>query len=161
MKEFNSTPGKTASTPQLTHKPMAKNYVRAKKYAGEKQNQINSDVESTYRLIIEEVKKLYSTLPNPNDRIIVELDLTKQEVNPTGIFSFLTPHFYLYIECDVMDRYKVEYELFNCPFEAEIMKLLKTGIVRSYSTEIMKQPDYPAFFEEVIRVQPQRFIRVL
>lgn len=111
--------------------------------------------------LISQVKDLYSKLPNSDDRIVVEMNRAQEPNNPISIYCFMTQHFYFYLECDMMLRYRVEYQLFNCPFEQEILKAMKQTILRSHSTEIMKMPNYPAFFKEVLRVQPEKFKRVL
>jgi hypothetical protein len=161
MTEFNSTPQKKDKQTDSAYKQVSKNHIKAARFAGTTQKQINQAIDDSYHTLIDHVKELYSTLPNSDDRIVVEMNRAQEPNNPISIYCFMTSHFYFYLECDMMLRYRVEYQLFNCPFEQEILKAMKQTILRSYSTEIMKMPNYEAFFKEVLRVQPNRFKRVL
>jgi len=161
MTEFNSTPQKKDHQKDSAYKQVSKNHIKAARFAGTRQKEINLAIDSSYHTLISQVKELYSTLPNIDDRIIVEMNRAQEPNNPISIYCFMTTHFYFYLECDMMLRYRVEYQLFNNPFEQEILKAMRQTILRSYSTEIMKMPNYPAFFKEVLRVQPEKFKRVL
>ena len=159
MAEFHSIPQKTPLTRETR---VPKTYNKAKAMNKESsQRRINEAIEGSYHALKDHVKKLYATLPNEDDRIIVEMDRTKEPATVMSMYSFLTKHFYFYIECDVMLRYRVEYQFDNCPFEAEITKCMQETILRSHSTEVMKMPNYPEFFKEVLQVQPERFKQVL
>jgi hypothetical protein len=161
MVEFNSTPEKKEHQKDSAYKQVSKNHIKAARFAGTTQKSINTAIDQSYHTLIEHVKKLYSKLPNVDDRIVVEMNRAQEPNNPISIYCFMTPHFYFYLECDVMLRYRVEYQLFNCPYEKEITKAMKQTILRSYSTEIMKMPNYQTFFKEVLRVQPDKFKRVV
>ncbi|HEX8608011.1 MAG TPA: hypothetical protein VF679_05165 [Pedobacter sp.] len=156
MKESNSTQPKTDVRP----KSMPQNHSKAKKMQDCSLKRTNEGIENSYHALKDYVIKLYKTLPNESDRIIVERDRSKEPMNQMGMYAFLTPHFYLYIECDFMLRYKVEYQLASCPFEKEILKELKETILRSHITEVMKMPNFPVFFSEVLKYQKE-FTRIL
>ena len=161
MTEFNPIPKKKDALINPPTKSVYKHHQKAAKFASPNQKKINLAINDTYHLLIELVKELYSTLPNESDRIIVEMNRAEEPLNPICMYTFLTPHFYFYLECSIVFQYRVEYQFDQCPFEKEIMHRLKTTILRDYSTEIMKMPDYPHFFAEVLKHQPEKFKRVL
>jgi hypothetical protein len=104
---------------------------------------------------------LYSTLPNAEDRIIILLNNRLDPTDCQGLFTLITPTFFFYLECDILNNYRVEYLFHDCPVEAEIQQLINQFCMRSYSTEVVKQPDYPMFFRTCLSVQPPRFIHQL
>jgi len=161
MTEFNPIPTKKDDLITSPTKSVYKHHQKAAKFASVNQKKINLAINDTYHFLIELVKELYSTLPNESDRIIVELNRAQEPLNPICMYTFLTPHFYFYLECSIVFQYRVEYQFDQCPFEQEIMHRLKTTILRDYSIEIMKMPNYREFFNEVLRVQPERFKRIL
>lgn len=137
------------------------NYHKAKRYNSKKERELNQAIESFYHTLIKKVKELYSTLPNKADRVIILLDRTNDIGTYSGVHCFLTPHFFVHLECDIYFKYKVEYQFCLCPFQPEIEKLLASLLLTSFSTQITSQPDYPAFFRRVLACQPERFIHVL
>jgi hypothetical protein len=161
MTEFNPIPTKKDDLITPSTKSVYKHHHKAAKFASPNQKKINLAINDTYHLLIELVKELYSTLPNESDRIIVQMNRAEEPLNPICMYTFLTPHFYFYLECSIVFQYRVEYQFENCPFEKEIMHRLKTTILRDYSTEIMKMPNYREFFAEVLKHQPERFKRIL
>lgn len=161
MTEFNPIQPKQDDQIKSPITSVYKHHQKAAKFASPNQKKINLAIHDTYHLLIELVKELYATLPNESDRIIVEMNRAEEPLNPICMYTFLTPHFYFYLECSIVYQYRVEYQFDNCPFEQEIMHRLKTTILRNYSTEIMKMPNYREFFNEVLRVQPERFKRIL
>ena len=144
-----------------TPKHVSKNYMKMKVNSTTMQNKVNPAIHDMYHIIIESVKELFSRLPNKEDRVIIELNLMGCPVEVSGLYCIATPSFFFHLECDVWTNYKIEYQFCQCPFEKEIQALIDKFSVRSYSTEIMKQPDYPAFFKRCLQVQPERFIKVL
>ena len=161
MTEFNPSQPKKDDQIKSPITSVYKHHQKAAKFASPNQKRINLAVHDTYHLLIELIKELYSTLPNESDRIIVEMNRAQEPTNPICMYSFLTSHFYFYLECSITFQYRVEYQFHKCPFEQEIMHRLKTTILRSHSTEIMKMPDYQHFFAEVLKHQPDRFKRIL
>jgi hypothetical protein len=157
MSEFHSIPQK----PLTLETRVPKTYNKAKHLRDGTQKRINETIEGSYHTLKDYVKQLYATLPNESDRIIVEMDRTLEPATVMSMYSFLTRHFYFYIECSIMLQYRVEFQFDQCPFEKEITKALQETILRSYSTEVMKMPNYPDFFEEVLRVQPDKFKQVV
>jgi hypothetical protein len=161
MKEFTRQTPENRDESKPKFKRATKTYEQAIKYGSKQQIRINEAVECSYHSLIGKIKRLYATLPNPNERICIEIDMKQQALSPQAIRSFLTPHFYFFIECDVELRYRVEYLLHNCPFEKEIMEWLQTTILRSFHTEVVRIDDYPSYFEESLRVQPKSNIHLL
>lgn len=142
-------------------KVVYKNHQRAKINGTTSQREMNPVIEEMYRVLINKVKELYCTLPNEEDRIIVQLNNKLDPTDSHGLFTLMTPTLFFYLECDIMNNYRIEYLFYQCPFETEIEQLIKQYSVRSYSTEIVKQPDYPTFFRNCLQVQPDRFVHVL
>jgi hypothetical protein len=159
--EFNSTPPKNDKVSPSPYKRVGKNYIKAEKFASPSQKRTNEAVEGSYHALIDHVKKLYAALPNESDRVIVEMNRSEEPLNPISIYCFLTRHFYFYLECDITFHYRIEYQMQDCPFEKEILQGLQETIMRSHSTEVMKMSNYSEFFNEVLRVQPNKFKRVL
>lgn len=138
-----------------------KNYITAKKKATPTLINRNNTVEGMYHAVLKTVTKLYAKLPNKDDRVIVEMDMKLHPLDGEQMHAFLTPHFLLFLECDVQNHYRVEYCFHQCPLEAEIKAIMKEFLINSYSTEVRKMPDYKTYFAQVLRCQPERFIRVL
>ena len=138
-----------------------KTYNKARALPECNQRTVNDIIEGTYHIMVNYVKALYANLPNEEDRLIVEMDRSKEPSNPTSMYTFMTKHFYFMLECSVMLQFRVEYQFHECPFEEQIMKEMSTFTFRSHSTEVMKMPNYPEFFAEVLRVQPLKFKQIL
>ncbi|WP_157766498.1 hypothetical protein [Pedobacter ginsengisoli] len=142
-------------------KRVYKNSIRAKLNGTTSQKAMNPVISGFYHVIVNKVKELYSKLPNKEDRVIIELN---NELDPTdshGLFTLITPTFFFYLECSITNQYRIEYQFHNCPVEEEIQQLINAFSMRSYSTEVVNQPDYPAFFQRCLQVQPDRFIHQL
>lgn len=146
---------------RLNSKKVYKNHQRAKLNGTTSQKEMNSVIEEIYRVILKKVKELYCKLPNEEDRIIIQLNNKLDPTDSHGLFTLMTPTFFFYLECDIVNNYRIEYLFYQCPFETEIEQLIKQYLVHSHSTEIVKQPDYPTFFRNCLSVQPDRFVHVL
>jgi hypothetical protein len=156
LASLNEIEARLASTKQPFN-----NFRRAKRYASKQQQDKNFAIEHFYHSLVKKVKELYATLPNKEDRVVILLDRTKDPANHSGVHCFLTPSFFIHLECDIYNNYKVEYQFCNCPFQQEIEKLLNGLLLSSFSTQITMQPDYPAFFRRCLAVNPERFIHLL
>jgi hypothetical protein len=142
-------------------KTIYKNHQRAKQYGTSGQKAFNPVVQGMYFAILKKTKELYKGLPSKEDRIIIELNNEQDPTDSHGLFTLLTPSFFFYLECDIKNNYRIEYLFHDCPVEQEIQKLIDRFAMRSYSTETVKQPDYPTFFRQVLSCQPDRFIHHL
>lgn len=158
MKEFLPAQRKSVTKPD--YKPLPSYYTQAKKRDNATQK-VNDNIEHQYFKIIDAIKKLYAKLPYESDRLVYQKDLTKDKINPCGVYTFITPHCFIYLEVDVFLRYRVEYQLQNCPVEQEILILLRPLIGNSYATEKVKHPDFSAFFRQVREVQPEHLFQQL
>lgn len=142
-------------------KQVSKNYKKMQYNSTTMQKKVNPVIHDMYHMVVESIKELYSKLSNQEDRVVIELNLKTCPFEVEGLYCIATKSFFFYLECDVMTNYKIEHQFCNCPFEKEIQTMIDKFALRSYSTEIMKQPDYPSFFNSALRNQPERFIRVL
>ncbi|WP_316818861.1 hypothetical protein [Pedobacter nyackensis] len=158
MKEFLPRQTKTITDPD--YRPLPSNYVKAKKRDNPMQK-VNENIEYQYFKVIERIKKLYATLPNESDRLVYQKDHTKEKISPCGVYTFITSHCFLYFEVDVLLRYRVEYQLHNCPVEKEVLLLLKPLIANSYASEKVRHPDFAEFFKRVKEVQPEHLFQQL
>ncbi|MBB5437942.1 hypothetical protein HDC92_001616 [Pedobacter sp. AK017] len=139
-------------------KSIYKNHQRAKQYGTTSQKTMNPVIADMYHVIVKLVKQLYSSLPDKDERIVIEIN---NEVDPTdshGLFTLMTPSFFFYLECSITNQYRIEYLYHHCEFEREINALINKFAVRSYSTEVVKNPDYQTFFRNCLACQPDRFI---
>lgn len=142
-------------------KTIYKNHQRAKQYGTTSQKSMNPAIEGIYHAILKKVKELYKGLPNKEDRIIIELNNAQDPTDSHGLFTLMTPSFFFYLECSITNQYRIEYLFDSCPVEDDIQALISKFAVRSYSTEVVKQPDYPTFFRRALSCQPDRFIHHL
>lgn len=170
MKEFNRHPMEnnknTASLNEIetryrTVKPRYRNDQRARKHCEPKETHLNEAIAFFYHTLVAKCKEMFSTLPNKEDRVMLMLDLTKDPVNSSGIHCIATSTFFIHLECDAYHKYRVEYQFYRCPFEKQIQEQINRLTLRSFSTQIATQADYPAFFRRVLACQPERFIHLL
>lgn len=144
-----------------TVKPKYKNHMRASRLGSDKQKGMNEAIEFFYHSLVNEAKLLFATLPNKEDKVMVILDLKHDPVNLSGIHAIITSTLYVQLECDYYNNYRIEYQFYRCPFEKRIQELINRLTLRSFSTQITTQPDYPAFFRRVLACQPENFIHLL
>lgn len=138
-----------------------KNIDRAKLRGTKDQKRFNPLRESMYMILIQSVKQLYLTLPNQKDRIVVEIPLKKHPLDSEGIHSFMTPHFFAQLECDILNNYCMFYKFHNCPFEQEIWAMMKRSSLSKVSKEAASITNYQNYFKRVLQCQPERFIYML
>jgi hypothetical protein len=138
-----------------------KNYVTAKKKATKSLTNRNNTVEGMYHAVLKSVKELYKTLPNKEDRVIMEMNMKLHPLDGEQMYAFMTPHFLFFLECDVICHFRIEYYLADCKLEAEIRAIMKKFLIGSFSNEPKMIHNYPEFFKEMLRCQPERFITVL
>ena len=138
-----------------------KNASTAKRYGTTSQKAMNPMVSDMYHILIDNVKILFKELPNKVDRVIIELDNEKHPLDSHGIFSFISSTFYIYLECDFYNQYRVEYLFHKRPLEQKIRQLMVKLCLHSHSTEAVFSKDYTQFFTDCLRVQPERHIHLL
>ncbi|WP_113652239.1 hypothetical protein [Pedobacter namyangjuensis] len=138
-----------------------KNYLVAEKKAMASLKMQNGNVEASYHQLLKRVVALYSNLANKAERVVVEMNMKSHPLESHRMHAFLTPSFAFHLECDVLNRYKVEYCFENCPFEEQIKQMFARHFYNAHTLVEIKKPSYKAYFDEVLRVQPERFIRLL
>ncbi|QPH37896.1 hypothetical protein [Pedobacter endophyticus] len=159
MKNFESANQETElrNEPQ---RPVLKNYKLARR-ALPLEKAINEGMEYMYHDLLKRIKKMYSTLPNEADRLVVEIDCKNDPFDPDGLWCFFTPHLYYHVRCNYVERYEVDYQFHNCPFENEIRAWFKRVLHPMYTNEVSKKPDYPTFYQRVLAYQPKERIYTL
>lgn len=114
------------------------------------QHQHNTIIAGDYRIILIEAKKLLQ----PAGGHAFERDLSRPgSETKLGLYAFMTPIFYWYLECDPLKDYQVSYAFANCPQEPAIRKLMDKFYVQGQLKEVTLQPDFATFYENVKRVQ--------
>ena len=144
------------------HYPLAKEnrftkrwVIAASRGNWKQQRLINEALEIAYHSIIDTVKRLYLT----DGEIYYDRDYKHDKMeNCLAMHSFITSTFYIYLECDFCYDYKMEYDFHNCPFEAEVLEMLKQFPMNHAAKRIHLVPDYTAFYEKVLQIQDSKFI---
>jgi hypothetical protein len=110
-----------------------------------------------YHRILKVVKEKYL---EPGT-VYFERDYKDDTTDPFRLHGFICSSFYLMLECDFTFVMQMEYDFYNCPFEAEALNLLRlaTGLNRSFHTP--KQPILPEYLKAVIAYQDSQFIHIL
>jgi hypothetical protein len=162
MKEINSTNQKPiieAHYPlQKKHQFMKRWIVAERRKNWEHQTGMNRCTEAAYHRIIEAVKQRF-LMPG---ELYYDRDYKQDKTeNCCAMHSFITPTFYIYLECSFDYEYRVEYAFWNCPFEAEIRTMLRPYPLDRQAREVTLKPDFTAFFDTVLRIQDPRFIHSL
>lgn len=140
-------------------KRVLKNSTRSKLFGTTSQKAMNPAIEEMYHVIVKRVKELYTQLPNKEDRVMIEFNNFEEDPTDShGLFTIATPSLFFYLECDIKNNYRIEYLFHLCPLETEIQQLINQFSMRSYSTEVVKQSDYPTFFRNCLSLQPSRYI---
>jgi len=149
------------------HFPLTKKHHRRKRWITAQSRTIetykyqrmqNKATEADYHKIIAAVKTLYL---KPGE-IYFERNYKNEETD-----NFLTMHClmsatcYLYIECDFLYYFQVEYAFNNCPFELAIREMLKPHPFDTRATEKELQPDFKTSFERTLKIQEAHFIHTL
>jgi len=109
----------------------------------------NGNVEAQYHRIIEFVKKHHLK----DGDIYFERDFKTDEEGYLAMHKFMTPHFYIYLECGLDLVYYVEYDFFNCTYEADIMNQLAFYPISERSIRKALQPDFPMYYQRTLRIQ--------
>ncbi|MBE9584017.1 hypothetical protein IM792_06110 [Mucilaginibacter sp. JRF] len=112
----------------------------------------NELVEDGYMRIVEKVKLMYQQLNHST--IIFERDYRRDKSQGLfGMHSFITPHFYFYLECRLTFDFIIEYDFYNCPFEDAIRHMMIGYPYNEVAIHTPKQPNCTKFYESVLKVQ--------
>lgn len=131
--------------------PLLRN-IRSRK-SNYNQHQRNTIIAGDYRCILVEAKKLLTL----TDSEAFERDLSRPgSYTRLGLYAFMSPTFYWYLESDPFTEYQVTYAFHNCKHEAAIRKLLEKFYVHEQIKEVALQPNFATFYENVKRVQHSR-----
>jgi hypothetical protein len=75
-----------------------------------------------------------------------------------GMHSFVSPTFYWRLDCDLCYDYQITYALHNCPFEAELQKLMRAYPLDRAAKVRHLEPDFATFYQNVVTLQDKRFL---
>jgi len=118
----------------------------------------NAAIEAAYNNVLELVKANYL----PTNKVYFERDYRRDKSeNCFAMHSFITGSFYWYLECDLLYNYRVEYAFFNCPFEAEIIAMLKPYPLDRSASLVTLLPDYHTFVLNVFHQQDEQYLHSL
>jgi len=159
MKNFEAANQKNVQ-PNNPQQPVRKKYRLARR-ALPLQRALNEGMEYMYHDLLKRIKEMYSKLPNESDRLVVEINCKKDPFDPDGLWTFITPHLYFHVRCNYIEKYEVDYQFYNCPFEAEIRAWFKRVLHPMYTNEINQKQDFPAFYKAVLAYQPKERIYTL
>lgn len=118
---------------------------------------LNDAIAMQYYRILKTAKEKYLE----SSTVYFERDYKDDTTDPFRLHGFICNSFYFMLECDFTFIMQIEYDFHNCPFEAEILNLLKyaTGLSRAFHTP--KQPLLPEYLKAVITFQDSQFIHNL
>jgi len=137
------------------HRPSKKRWIVAQGRPDKGLKVRNECTEAAYHLIIDTIKKHHL---NDGD-IYYDRDLkTDPSQGFLSMHSLLCSSFYIYLQCDFTYDYTVEYAFCNCPFEAEIRKMLAVHPLTTQAKEVALKPDFTTYYQTVLKVQDQQFI---
>lgn len=117
---------------------------------------LNETIAMQYHRILKTVKEKYL---EPGTAYF-ERDYKDDITDPFRLHGFISSNFYFMLECDFTFVMKMEYDFYNCPFEAEILSLLRfaTGLNRAFHTP--KQPIIPEYLKATTAYQDSQFIHI-
>ena len=147
------------------HYPIPKSEQRTKRWViaqsrknFKDQRMQNSATEAAYLRVLAFVKAHHL----PSNGVFFERDYRRDKSeNCFAMHSFITSSFYWYLECDLTYNYRVEYDFRNCPFEAEIIAMLKSYPLDRTASKINLQPDYETFVLNVLHRQDEVYLHSL
>ena len=120
------------------------------------QKRDNTLLEAAYHRLIDTVKTQYL---KPGERYI---DRDYKSDMSEGIFAmhcFLTPHFYISLECNLSYDYKVEYCFYNCRYEQAVRKPLDHFTMNNRSIEVDLYERFETFYKQTLEEQSPSFIQ--
>ncbi|SCW65949.1 hypothetical protein [Mucilaginibacter sp. NFR10] len=78
---------------------------------------------------------------------------------PGAVHCFMTKTFYWYLACDECDFFIIHYNFSDCPFEAEIRKLLQPFSNSPFTTQFKLQPNLVTAFKRISRLEDSKFFK--
>lgn len=104
------------------------------------------------------------SLPEDIDRTVFERDYRYDvSENFMTMYAFITSSLYFKLECMMDYSYRIEYDLYNCPFEQEIMEWInnRNCYIKDCCRQFKIKPNYKEFFQKVIQVQEEKSVTIL
>lgn len=117
----------------------------------------NSITENAVHRIITAIKTKYL---KPGDVYFERNYKYDKEESIFDVHCFMCSTFMIRLDCMLYYYFEVEYAFHNCPFEAEIREMLRFGPLITQSKEIMLQPDFKAYYEQVLSYHRAEFIHI-
>lgn len=75
-----------------------------------------------------------------------------------SMHCFLTPNFYIYLECGLDLIYRIDWAFNNCSYEDEVIKLLQLYPINLRSKQIALQPDHSTYYKRTLDYQGPRYV---
>lgn len=107
---------------------------------------LNLSKEQFYMKMLKEVKQLYATL---YERAFEKDYRELSKPNPFLMHCFMTSSFLFELECDFNYRYAVHYDIYQSPFETQIMNMLDKYKGALEPVLKKREPDLPTSFNNV------------
>jgi len=135
-----------------------KRWVTAEKRKNYNEHHIqNLATETAYHRVI----NLAKTFMQPGETYF-ERDYKQDHTEGLyGMHCMLTPNFYWRLDCKFTYDYEVTYAFNNCSYETEIRKLMRAYPLDRAAIEKQLQPDFDAFYSNVLSVQEDKYFHSL
>lgn len=113
----------------------------------ENQKRANELLEQSYHRLIASVKKDYS---QSEERYFERDYKYDQDEGYLAMHCFLTPTFYVYLECDLALNYHIEYAFNNCPYERKVRREFEHFTFGNAIKEVELKPDFKTFYKRTL-----------
>lgn len=137
-----------------------KNYLHSQRYYNN-HYRVNEPFEGVYHGLLKSIKAMLATLPNEQDRTVIELDRKRDATSVFGMHDFLAPSIYFSLECDEMDRYWIYYAFNKSTFKKEIEAKFEYCSILSRLKVKEFKPNFDTFYKAALAFQPPSNITVL
>lgn len=108
----------------------------------------NECAEAAYHRVIDTVKKLYL---KPGE-VYYERDTRKdRSAGFLSMHSFITPHFYWVLYCEFTYTYAIDLAFDDCPYKAEVERMLRAYPLDRKAKQKELLPDYKAFYQTLLQ----------
>lgn len=115
----------------------------------------NAAIENQYHRIIALVKTHHMKYADVYFERDYKHDATEGYLT---MHCFLTPNFYILLECGLDLVYRVEYSFFNYTYETEVMKLLTHYPICLRNKQVELTPDHLTFYQRTLEFQDSKFV---
>ena len=113
----------------------------------------------TFAFYFKTIYTVKSELLRLNPDLSYERDYTEDPVEgmPGAVHHFMTKTFYWYLTCDECQFFIIQYAFAECPFEAQIRKLLIPYGGSPFTTQIRLQTDIATNFKRTARLEDSKY----